>query len=266
VDYRVRRGIGFGPDVHYDVRSLGRGEFKYYYTFDTEPGLDPTGAPLRDYRSRFFFTHQTTLRTNLDVKLVARKQSDVFMVRDFFETEYRKNIQPGSFLEVNQVWPNFSLDLLAQPRFNEFYETVERLPEIKLSGIRQQVGASPLFYESEGSVGYLRRQFAHNLTNEFAALRADTFHQLLLPRTFFGWLNVTPRVGGRFTHYGETEGHGTTARAEDRGVFNTGAEASFKASRIWRGVRNQFWGVNELRHIVDGSLVVERQAAHVPWA
>jgi hypothetical protein len=36
-------------------------------------------------------------------------------------------------------------------------------------------------------------------------------------------------------------------------VFNTGAEASFKASQLWGGVRSKFWEVNGLRHIIRPS-------------
>jgi LPS-assembly protein len=91
----------------------------------------------------------------------------------------------------------------------------------------------------------------------YEAARADTYHQLTLPHTFFGWLNVTPRVGGRFTYYTDTDGSGSeTANAgtatDDiyRGVFNTGAEVTFKASRVWPGVRNAALDLDGLRHIV----------------
>jgi len=42
---------------------------------------------------------------------VVREQSDAYVVRDFFESEYRANPQPKSFLEIDQHWSNFSLDL-----------------------------------------------------------------------------------------------------------------------------------------------------------
>src|SRR5256885_6706203 len=52
------------------------------------------------------------------------------------------------------------------------------LPDVKLTGERQQLGISPFYYESESSVGYFRHTFANDITNAFAAYRADTFHQL----------------------------------------------------------------------------------------
>jgi LPS-assembly protein len=192
--------------------------------------------------------------TNLTATAVLRQEADPFVRRDFFESEYHDNIQPRSFLNVNRVWSNWSLDVLAQPRINDFFETVERLPDVKLSGERQQLGVSPFFYESESSAGWFRHKFANDLTNDFAAFRADTFHQLILPQTFFGWLNVTPRVGGRFTEYGETDGVVVTNREQQRWVFNTGAEVSFKASRVWNGARSRWFDLDGLRHIVEPSI------------
>ena len=85
-------------------------------------------------------------------------------------------------------------------------------------------------------------------------MRLDSFHQVLWPQTYFGWLNFNPRVGGRVTQYGETEGINTTFDESTRFVFNTGAETSFKASRVWRNARSKFWDVDELRHIIEPSI------------
>ena len=180
---------------------------------------DLLGEPIDEDRQRVWFTHVGTLRTNLTLRGAVRYQTDSQIVRDFFETEHRQNAQPSTYVELNQVWSNWSLDLMAQPRVNDFQETVERLPDLKLTGLRQQVWGTPVFYESESSAGYYQREFAYVDTNRFSAFRGDTYHQLLLPWNFFGWLNVTPRVGGRFTYYGEADGPGATTEEERRGVF-----------------------------------------------
>ncbi|MCI0747220.1 MAG: LPS assembly protein LptD [Verrucomicrobia subdivision 3 bacterium] len=256
LDGRVKRGVGVGPDLNWRLPKFGEGTAGYYYIHDQDPGEDSFGEKIRQDRQRAFLTHLSEPRSNLTARLAVRYQSDEFVIRDFFESEYRGNVQPLSFLEVNQLWSNFSLDLMAQPQVNPFFETVERLPDVKLTGFRQQIGASPLYYESESSAGYLRRDFANTDTNnsDFAAGRADTFHQMVLPLTLFGWLNVTPRAGGRFTHYMEAHGQGATTEEEDRAVFNTGAEVSLKASRLWRGVQSKFWHVDGLRHIIQPSV------------
>ena len=252
-DYRTRRGAGVGPDFRYDLGRFGTGETKTYYLHDDLPGFEPGGRPISSDRFRFQISHRTTLRTNITAKLSVNKLSDFNINRDFFEAEYRRNTQPRSFFELEQLGENFSLALLAQPRINDFYERIERLPEVKLTAFRQQIGRVPVYYESESSAGYLGHQFMNNVTNDFYATRVDTWHQLVVPHTFFGWLNVQPRIGGRSTYYTAADGNGQTLSEERRNVFNTGMEANFRASRTYAHVTNRFWNLNGLRHIVQPS-------------
>jgi lipopolysaccharide assembly outer membrane protein LptD (OstA) len=255
LDVRQKRGLGVGPDLNWHLKKWGEGTGKYYYTHDDDAGRDPSGKLIDDDRQRVWLSHLATPATNLTLRGMLRYQSDPYVIHDFFEGEYKDNVQPSTFAEATKLWSNFGLDVLAQPRVNDFFETVERLPDVKLTGFRQQLGHTPLYYESDSSLGYFRRKFAEGDTNlPYAALRADTYHQIVLPHTFFGWLNVTPRVGGRFTHYGEAHLDGGVTDDENRGVFNTGAEASAKASRLWRGAYSRFFQVNGLRHIVQPSV------------
>ena len=257
LDPYSRRGLGVGPDIRYDLDPIGQGNLSGYWIADQNPENDPiTGEPVDPQRYRVSFDHTVALREDLTAKAVIRKQSDLWIVRDFFENEYRRNPLPGSFFEVQQAWPNFTLNTLARVQVNDFFETVERLPDVKLSAHRQQLGQSPIFYEGENSAGWFRQRFADpGTTNDYSAFRADTFHQLLLPKTFFGWLNVTPRVGGRFTYYGDADSDGwESLDAETRGVVNTGAEVSFKAHRLWKDAENKFWDVSGLRHILEPSV------------
>jgi lipopolysaccharide assembly outer membrane protein LptD (OstA) len=260
LDYRGKRGPGAGADVNYHLGPYGEGTLKYYYTHDNDPNIDQLGVPIPEDRQRVWFSYQSNPATNFYIKGLARYESDPAVVRDFFEQEYRLNPQPNTFFEANKFWSNFSVDAYVQPRLNTFLQTVERLPDIRLTGYRQQVGNTPVYYESETSAGYYRQLYAVNPGSNgpppglnYEAGRFDTYHQLVLPETFFGWLNVTPRVGGRFTHYSEASGPGAVTDEQDRGVLNTGAEVSLKASRVWPGVRNDTFEVNGLRHILEPS-------------
>ena len=272
LDYRETRGLAAGPDFNFRLGQFGDGTLRYYYARDQKPGVDPgNGTPLPNDRQRFYINYSANPLTNLTIMSQVAYQTDPFIIRDFFESEYRKNIQPATFVDANQFWQNWSLDALAQPRINPFWETVERLPDVRLTGFRQQIGNSPFYYESESSLGYFRRLYSSSSTNlntnmfgisgiggasDYAAARADTFHQITLPETFFGWLNVTPRVGGRFTYYNDVEPIAASNLSTNisRGVFNTGAEVSFTASRVWPGVENHFWDVDGLRHIFQPSM------------
>jgi lipopolysaccharide assembly outer membrane protein LptD (OstA) len=257
VDYREKRGVGAGPDFNYHLGRWGEGSLKYYYTYDQDPQASGnTNQSLPHNRQRLYFSYLASPATNLEIRSLVRYQSDSDVLHDFFEREYRQDTQPSTFFDVRKFWQNFSLDTYVQPRVNDFLETVERLPDIRLTGFRQQLGDTPVYYESESTAGYYHRRFAETngpVPGDFAAARADTYHQLLLPMTLFGWLNVTPRVGGRLTYYSQATGDGATTDDLYRGVFNTGAEVSFKASRVWPGLENKFFQVDGLRHIIEPS-------------
>ncbi len=265
LDLYQKRGVGLGPDISWKSPQWGQGDFQYYWIKDQAPRTDPFNNPIREDRHRVSFSEQLTLRTNLTANVVVREQSDPWIIRDFFISEYRRNSEPRSFLEVNQNWSNWNLNFLAQPQLDTFYQTVERLPDLRLTGLRQQLGESPLYYESESSIGYFKFEpgapeflplagFGASETNSYAAMRFDSYHQIVWPQTYFGWLNLVPRVGGRLTQYSDTVGENTAFEDRTRFVFNTGAELSTKASRVWQGAESKFFEVHELRHIIEPSI------------
>jgi len=264
-DFRERRGLGGGPTLTYHLGEFGDGIIKYYYTHDHNPALDTLpGTVVPENRQRFYFsnvahplTNSDTVWSNLTFQSQVAYQSDAYIIHDFFESEFRKDIEPNTFFDVNQFWSNWSLDALAQPRLNAFDDAVERLPDVRLNGYRQELFGTPFYYESESSLGSYRRLFSD--TNSpfippYTATRADTFHQITMPETFFGWLNVVPRVGARDTYYGEATGPGADTDTHNRGVFNTGVEFSLKASRVWETAQSDFFDVDGLRHIVEPSV------------
>ncbi|MCO5051924.1 MAG: LPS assembly protein LptD [Verrucomicrobiae bacterium] len=258
LDYRTKRGVGAGTDVNAHLGPWGETTVKYDYLHDLRPDIGNPGYNLPADRQRVWFSYNAAPTTNLTIKSQVRYQTDERIVQNFFESEYRENSQPSTYVEINPHTDNFSVSVYAQPRINEFFENVERLPDVRLTGFRQQVLNTPLYYESETSAGYYRRRFA--VTNDvvaganYAGMRADTFHQLTLPHTFWGWLNLVPRAGGRFTYYGDATGPGATTDELNRTVFNAGGELTFKASQTWAGETNRWLALDGLRHIIQPSL------------
>jgi len=258
VDYREQRGLGVGPDLNYHFGRWGEGTARYYYLHDKDPGAgdgDPNGP---ENRQRVDFSYLANPATNLEARAVVRYQTDTNVVREFFSGDYRQDPQPNTFFEVNRFWQNFSAAAYVQPQVNSFLDTIERLPEARLTGQRQQLWHSPLYYESVSSAGYYRH--AYGLSNDvptgldYEAARVDTFHQVLLPHMFFDWLNVIPRVGGRYTYYGNAYGPGADTGEVNRWVLDTGAEVSTKASRVWPRAHSSLLEVEGLRHIIEPSI------------
>jgi hypothetical protein len=210
--------------------------------------------------------------------VLANKMSDPFVHQDFFQTEFTLDPQPDNIIAANKYNPRYSLTAYTRYQLNRFYDATERLPEVALDIKRQPVFGSGIFYEGEASFGNLRRNFARgSYFQDYEALRLDTFHQFLYPKTYFGWLSVVPRVGFRGTYYSETrdlEGLAFPASADDliprflipppnrdqplrpggdrwRTLVNAGAEASFKVSRTWEQAQSRVLGLDGLRHIIQ---------------
>ncbi len=281
MDLRESRGVAVGPDLALHMGVWGEASFRYYYADDLDPGADGITAPhVGQNRQRASFYYEVHPATNLSAKVVMDYQSDPLILRDFFEGEYNTNVEPASYAEVSQLWPNYTLDMMVQPQVVNYFETVERLPDIKLSGAKQQVGNSPIYYDNESSAGYFKRAFSetntlYTLTNftlnpvppvgvrtpyqtttnpppsDYSGSRIDTFHQIAMPETLFGWLTLTPNMGGRLTYYGDVDGPAIHTNQQLRAVFDTGMDVSAKASRVYSDAESSLLDVNELRHIIE---------------
>src|SRR5439155_769805 len=171
---------------------------------DARESNDPfAGKSLPTSRWLGEWQHKQTFAGNTTVTLDLNKQSDRDVVNDFFPDDFRRNSEPDSVADVTKRGDNYTLSVLARPQFNPFFTEVERLPELKLAVNRTRLWTSPLFYEGESSVGYYDNVPADSVDPLFhgSTMRLDTFHQIVSPHLWFGWLSIVPRAGGRYTYY-----------------------------------------------------------------
>ena len=80
--------------------------------------------------------------------------------------------------------------------------------------------------------------------------RFHTYHELLYPKVYGGWLSLTPRFGVGAQAYTSVEDRGDSNLSDDtRVLLHAGLDASFKLSKTYADVQNETFGVNGLRHI-----------------
>ncbi len=276
LDYRQQQGVAGGVDVRYkagerkdtdkgqEFEPNVKGKISAYYADDqkaAETGetavvtsTSDTQQVIPRERYQIRVSQRAELTDEVYTKLKVDKLSDPNLLMDFFEKEYQTDPQPDNFAELTKWSPNTTLSILARPSVNNFYTTTERLPEVDYDFKRQSLWGSPIFYEGENSAAYLSKDFAStDGSNNYHTTRYDSFHQILYPKQYFGWLNFTPNVGGRATYYDESLVNANQPNAM-RTVFNTGFEAGFKASRTWKDVQDKQWEIDGLRHIVEPSI------------
>jgi LPS-assembly protein len=283
LDYRGRRGmaIGFEPDIEYGKDNSSWAKLKTYYIQDQDPAVNRTGlprGPVPTGRYRLSLEDRTNFSDEIYGIANLTKMSDAYVMQDFYLNEFRIDPVPDNVVALTKTDPFYTLTGIVRFQANEFFETTERLPEVVLDIKRHALFGGPIFYEGETGFADLQRQFANGSGFEnYGTTRLDTFHQLLYPNTYFGWLSIVPRVGFRGTYYGDTRDLGTTIFTPDpnplvpdfilpnptlanpinfggdtfRTVFNTGVEASFKLSRTWENVQSSAFGLDGLLHVIQ---------------
>ena len=283
LDYRTRRGpaIGFEANMDYGKDDSSWAKLKTYYIQDQNPLINRTSVPrglVSTGRYRVSLEDQTNFTDNIYGIVDMTKLSDPFVMQDFYQGEFRIDPVPDNVVSVAKTDPFYTLTAIARFRANEFFEQTERLPEVVLDIKRHALFGGPIFYEGETGIADLHRLFADGSGFEnYSTIRLDTFHQLVYPNTYFGWLSVVPRVGFRETYYGETRDLGKTLFTPSdnplvpnfllpdptaampikdggstyRTVVNAGVEASFKMSREWEDAQSRVLGLDGLRHIIQ---------------
>ncbi len=277
LDYRTDRGIAVGQDFGWGTES-SQGYVELYYVNDDEP-LDEDDDPDKDIdsaRYRFKVKNTSTISERERLYLQAEYVSDVDFREDFFEPEFRENVQPDNYLVYQHRRDNIVGSVLGQFRLNDFYEGVNRTPELSLDVLRQPLGETLLYYESQTDVSNLERVHSEpDSDQDYSALRIDTAHLVNYPGKYLGYLTVIPRFGARGTHYSATKVSTTEDRvvsvlttnagtgavtsstqtnsvttvadgaAKLRTRFELGCEVSLKAYRTWAGLGGP------RRHVVE---------------
>jgi LPS-assembly protein len=259
-DERTRRGFGSGADVQYRMGPDGQGLVSGYYLNDAHPKDNTFGESSVDHnRYRGEWQHKQYFTNDVTVTIDLTKLSDSDVAEDFFRDDFNHNREPGSVADITKRGPDYTLSFLTTPQFNEFFAGVERLPEAKLAVDRTRLGNTPFFYEGESSVGQYHNVPGNtNVLGSVAdtnfvgnAVRADTFHQIVAPQMLGGWLSVIPRAGIRGDYYSRSPDDGPDQDGITRVVYDLGTEASFKVSREWDDVHNDWFRIDGLRHILQ---------------
>ena len=286
-DYRTERGVAVGIDLEgvYGPRDSSSGKFRAYYANDTAPDTNDTAFPRTDppdadrwivsFKNRLVVTED--IYATFDINSI----SDQYFLQDFFPAEFVVDPQPDNNASLTWITENSQLNLLARWQMNDWQEATSKLPELTWTVKQTPLFGLPVFYDGSTRAGYLQRNYPAGETpdyilqlqdavyndgviprgidesdlDNYSTFRFDTFHQLSYPRTYFGWLSLTPRVGFRGTYYNRTGNTEEVSLGADYGdgtfrpIVNAGLEGSFKLSARFEDVQSTFLGLDGLMHV-----------------
>jgi LPS-assembly protein len=251
-DLYSQRGIGLGQDFDW-VTPTGGGALQLYRISDGDPhDNDDTPADIQlidseRYRIRLIDREQIDDQTYFATKL--NWVSDPDIIEDFFNDEFRNEANPENYAVVQRSADRYAASLRADRRLNDFYTTVDRIPELTYDWYRSRLGDSPFFFESENNVSFLEQLFAEipGEPDDYRSARFDTYNRLFLPLRFKEFFNVIPRAGYRGTWYSQPADD--TGDANVRNIFELGTLTSFKAYKMLTD-KSGFYGEG-LRHTAE---------------
>lgn len=253
------------------------GDLITYYAYDLWPDEGKShDFPISSDRYRLRLTHNHNLDEHDYFMAQLNYLSDPYIVEQFFRQEYKTDPEPDNYLVLGRRGQYYAASLMFRKRFNDYYTTVDRLPEATLNFTRQQILESPFYYEGNHTAGYLSKQWANNTTNtvNYSSFRFDTPNTIYYPTKQFGFLTIIPRVGYRATAYSASSAYQTnmttTSLVDSNGVIRTitnttvvsrdgdalfrsmpqiGLETSFKAFKVWETYPGTI--INNIRHIAE---------------
>ena len=176
-DYYSDRGFAGGATVDI-LTANSKTELFAYYLHDRNPysfwnedrGTVEDGYTRKEWFSKFGryeipkdryefrLSNLTHLTPRLDFRGVVDFLSDFNFLEDFFDARYNRNVQPPSYAAVEYEGERFSAALQTTFRVNDFFSTVERLPELRLDFFRQELFKN-IYYQGETSAGYYRTKW-----------------------------------------------------------------------------------------------------------
>lgn len=289
LDVRSLRGAAGGLDLNYKYGQFGEswGKFISYYANDTKPEKNDTSyirGPVPSERYRISLQGRSYLTDDVYATMNVNKLSDALFLQDFVPSQFRVDPQPDSVVDITKWSEDYTITGIGRAQLNNFFQTTERLPELDLDIKRQSFMDTPLFFEGDTSVSRLTRDFEKGSPfPDYSTTRVDSFIQFLYPKTYFGWLTFTPRVGVEGTYYSSSGNSGPTIFDFNAGtqtpffptaqsplsvvpstptplvkhgglfrpVLTAGFESSFKISRSFDDVESHDWGLDGLRHVIQ---------------
>ncbi len=253
-DYYSRRGVGLGQNFDWKTKN-GTGSFKAYHINDSSPFEQvetvAEEALVDSSRYRVKLDHREQISADAYFITKVNYLSDRFVLEDFFDDEFRNNANPENYAVIQQATDEYAASLRTDKRLNDFYTTVDRLPELDFNWYRSRVAESPLYFQSDNGVAYMGMSFAKtNLPpvlrpDDYHSVRADTYNQMFLPMRIRDFFNVIPRAAYRGTWYSDTP----SGESPYRQIAELGTWTSVKAYKTL-SEKSGFYGEG-LRHIFE---------------
>lgn len=297
--YIEKRGLKEGVEFRYYLGSQSVGTLYGDYLEDLRHVQETTDGNIRrdmedtnvHKRWSYYLNHQTNFDPQFYVRTDLVRVSDKWYFHDFSAHNYyldnydrteEDNFKNVSFkadkslrylestARVYKGWSNYNV--MGVIHYTDDFATanndmtLQKYPEIILTGIKQPVWKTPLYFELAGTYDYLHR--GEGEEGHFA----DFSPSLSLPVNLFHYAKLTPQFTFKETYWSRDDNQEYTRREEknrdetgNRTLYNASVSLNSQMSRIF-DVRMGNWEKmrHEIKPEVIYSYVPDVSADHVP--
>lgn len=280
--YIEKRGFKEGVEFRYYLGDKSFGTFYGDYIEDMRQISETTDeATSRDWqgmqrRWSYYLNHQTNFDSQFYIRTDLIKVSDEWFFKDFSAHNYyldnyartaEDNFQNISFkgdkylrylestARLYKGWSNFNLMGLINTTEDfavaDNDKTLQKYPEIVLTGIKQPLWKTPLYYEFAGTYDYLYR--GEGEKGHFV----DFSPSISMPLNIFDYAKLTPQFTFKETYWSRDDNQNdskkkTDDRTDDRTLYNASVSLNSQLSRIFN-VNINNW--EKIRHEIKPEII-----------
>lgn len=261
LDYYGKSGLLIGPAVRYDNRktpgsgTIWQARLQGAAIHDGGDLLVDSFGRVPD-RQRSFAHGELIGRTPEGMEIAGRlfAESDPDFIRDFRPNLLSSLTTPEANLEVVVPAAGAFLSASLTAKADNYQDTVQRLPELRLDLPSAELGGSGFRQRSFVSLAYLSERpsaalngaaylTATGTASDWSTGRLDTYYGITYPWAFGDWLTFTPVAGVRATGWSSALDGSTATKV----IGQAGFDLEGLATGSWNLVANK-WSIDGMRH------------------
>lgn len=266
LDYATEKGIGNGLEYRIRFKEDSWAKIYGYYINEDNEYFDDEYNNTKDRsheRMYLNFVGEHYFSDDLYLKADVNYISDREFYGDYNEqvrrssSEYNKSSlrskeRDESFVFLNKNWDTYNLifnvDVYKNLDTSDDGSTLQRLPQVLFSGMRQELVNTPLFYQIDASYDYFWRERGEK------GNRITVFPKISLPKNFYGWLKFNPEIGFKGISYLNLN---RNENYDKEGIYpSIKAELSTNFIRIYNFENNK---IKKLKHTIEPGILYEFQ-------
>ena len=262
-DIERNRGIGEGIEYRYALTKTTEGQFYFYHFKENDmdrvrefrKGSNNLSRPKTADDDRWFleYKHRGLLPYGVSLNVDVKKVSDDEYFIDFGKDTNKRSLESlESNISLTKTWSKFNL--VTQFRYFDNLliadnsTTLQRLPEIALTGIDQQIMDTPFHFGWESSfVNFDRKEGA-------TGQRIDMHPTVSLPLNPGGYFEIKPSAGVRETFY-QVADPAKDKRYYDRSIYDLGADVTTTFVNIFPIDEGEGDGLKKLKHTIRPKII-----------